>query len=268
MPAKTAKTSGRLIPPRRALLGGALALPALLLARSASAQAIRWTRLPGTARDIGANRNMVCVIGVDPQPGGYGIWRWNGSLGGNAWTSMNGSAVSITATAHGNAWVTTRDGSIFRWRNARWELVPGRAKDIASGGGQVFVIGTAPVPGGFSIHRWEEGNIWSRMPGGAVRIAADRDGVPFVVNDQGAIFVWNMDRWDRLPGLARDIGCGRDLVYVIGVNSVPGGHGIYRMTPQTGYQNWHPVNGGGERIAVDADGSPWVVNDLGQIFKG
>jgi hypothetical protein len=68
-----------------------------------------------------------------------------------------------------------------------------------------------------------------------------------------------------LPGLGKDIGVGADgSVWVIGTNPVGAGadFGVHKWNGTS----WDGVDGGGVRIAVGPDGTPWVVNSAGQIF--
>ena len=68
----------------------------------------------------------------------------------------------------------------------------------------------------------------------------------------------------RVPGAATAISEGANgSVWVLGTNSVSGGHGIYRWTG-TG---WAVVSGGAVAIAVGPSGGPWVVNRAHQIFQ-
>ena len=77
--------------------------------------------------------------------------------------------------------------NIYRWANGAWERLPGKANDITCGGGEVWVIGTNRVQGGFGVLRWA-GQSRENVPGGAVRIAVDERGTPWVVNEAGTIF--------------------------------------------------------------------------------
>jgi len=71
--------------------------------------------------------------------------------------------------------------------------------------------------------------------------------------------------WTAVPGGATDIGANaRGDVWVIGANSVLGGHGIYHLING----NFQNVPGGASRIAVDTDGSAWVVNNTNNILHG
>ncbi len=145
-----------------------------------------------------------------------------------------------------------------------WQRLPGSATDIGIGaGGQVWVIGTDPVAGGFGVHRWT-GNGWQRIDGGAINVAVGQNGEPWIVDDQGVIYRRLQDRWQRLPGSATDIGIGAGgQVWVIGTDPVAGGFGVHRWTGN----GWQGIDGGGVRVAVGSDGRPWVVNDQGNVYR-
>jgi hypothetical protein len=144
-----------------------------------------WRKLPGAAHDIGVSAaGSVWVIGVDPAPGGFQIFHWNGSN----WNKVEGGAVRIAVEPNGTPWVVNNEGSIFRLVNGRWQQLPGGATDIAIGrNGAVWVIGTNRSAGGYDIYHWTGGN-WEQVEGAGVRIAVDGNGKPWVVNDSGQIF--------------------------------------------------------------------------------
>lgn len=66
--------------------------------------------------------------------------------------------------------------------------------------------------------------------------------------------------WTEVPGLAaQDISIGKGgVVWAIGKNS-----SIYRFNGM----EWTLIPGGATRVAVDPDGTAWIVNAGGQIFK-
>jgi hypothetical protein len=85
-----------------------------------------------------------------------------------------------------------------------------------------------------------------------------------VVNDAGEILRQERGRWNRLPGLARDIGIGANgAVWAVGVERVDGGHPIFRWNGR----DWDRVDGGAVAIDVDPQGRPWVVNDRGDVLR-
>jgi hypothetical protein len=54
----------------------------------------QWTEVPGRARDIAVSSTGVAwVIGIDPSPGGFFIYHWNGS----AFQRVEGAAAQIGA---------------------------------------------------------------------------------------------------------------------------------------------------------------------------
>jgi hypothetical protein len=68
----------------------------------------------------------------------------------------------------------------------------------------------------------------------------------------------------QLPGLARSVGSG----WMIGTQTVFGSQdfGIYQWHPEN--RQWYQVsNAGAQVISVDLNGNPWVVNDVGQVYK-
>lgn len=69
---------------------------------------------------------------------------------------------------------------------------------------------------------------------------------------------FNASAWTQLPGAARDTTDG----WVIGIDSVAGGFGIYRWDET----KWTKMPGGAVRIGGTYR-APWVVNDVNQIFR-
>ncbi len=152
-----------------------------------------------------------------------------------------------------------------------WEVVPGRrVSDLDFGaGGQAYFLGSESVPGGHPILRRDSANgDLSQIPGGAVSVAVDPQGVPWVVNSAGNIFRWNVGRndWDVLPGRARQIDIGANgAVWTLGWNSTAGGYDIFRY--DAGRNDWVSVPGGATAITVDPVGNAWVVNSNGDTFR-
>ncbi len=73
-----------------------------------------------------------------------------------------------------------------------------------------------------------------------------------------------LSSFSRVSGAALAISEGANgSVWVLGTNSVSGGHGIYQWNG-TG---WAPVAGGAVAIAVGPTGLPWLVNSAHQIFQ-
>lgn len=68
------------------------------------------------------------------------------------------------------------------------------------------------------------------------------------------------DSWETLPGAALDIGAADDTAWIIGSNNT-----IFKWDPAA--KTWTQSNGIASRIAVQADGVPWVVDANGSIFQ-
>ena len=218
-----------------------------------------FKKLPGAANDISVGANGTAwVIGTNPQPGGYDIYRWNGS----AWQQIPGGATRIAVDPQGNAWVVQSTGQVFRWGGSSWTSMPGGLSDIGIGAnGSVWAIG-ALSGGNGQIWEWvpSAGN-WRQVPGGATRIAVAPNGVPWVVNSSGSIYRWNGSSWDQVPGGARDIGIGKDgSVWVIG-----GAGNLFKYNGSS----WDLQTGNlaATNISVDASGKPWFIDEYKSIFQ-
>lgn len=116
----------------------------------------------GQARDIDAKNGVVWIIGTNAVPGGYGIYKFNGS----SWMQIDGGATRIAVDNSGNPWIINSVGTIFRRTNDAWTEIPGMrdtfAADIAvAGNGNVWVVTTGGL-----VSRWT-GSGWT--PGRALQ---------------------------------------------------------------------------------------------------
>jgi hypothetical protein len=146
----------------------------------------------------------------------------------------------------------------------RFTLRPGLGTAISAGrNGSVWILGTTPAGGGnYAVYRWN-GTGWTHVPGGAVRIAVDPSGNPWIINSAHAIYHWNGKGWVHYPGAATDISVGANgSLWILGTNQVGGGYGSYQWTGS----GWATVAGGAVRIAVDAGGNPWILNSAHHIY--
>ncbi|MEY4509074.1 MAG: hypothetical protein RLZZ450_1196 [Pseudomonadota bacterium] len=144
-----------------------------------------------------------------------------------------------------------------------WRARPGVVRHLAIGPSGAYAIGNDRKAGGYGIHRFD-GNTWQELGGAAVRVAVDRSGSPWVVNDAGTVFKRVGAQWQTVESAARDIACGADgSIWVIGRTAVPGGFDILRYTGR----GWSAIDGGAVSIAVAPDGAPWVLNDRNEIFR-
>lgn len=237
----------------------------LLSCGNAFAQGMQWERMPGAALEIASGGGAVWCIGTDyAQSGGRKIYHWQA---GN-WQHYPGGAVRIAVDSRGLPWVVNSQHQIFRLTgvgpNGQWVRLPGSATDIAAGGGAVWVVGTTPVNGGYGIWQWNGSN-WTSVQGGAVRIAVDGRGVPWVVNSSHQIFEFRpaYGTWRLLPGAARQIAANPG-VWVTGMDPAPGGFELWRWNGS----NWDKyARYGAVSIAIGPAGNPWVTNNSREIYR-
>jgi len=105
-------------------------------------------------------------------------------------------AIKVAVTDYNdNAWIINDQEVIYQLINGHWvHIASPPAKDIAMGGNEeIWIIGGNPEPGGFGIFRWNRKGHWTKITGGAVSIAVDEFGTPWVVNDVGEIFTFAPD---------------------------------------------------------------------------
>jgi hypothetical protein len=216
-------------PPAPAAAAGRLGAPWIV---NANGEIFRgdgrvWQRLSGRAQDIAVGADgSAWAIGTKAQPGGAEIYRFSG----RDWVRVAGAGLRIAVGAQGQPWVVNAEGRIYSRSGERWREMPGRASDIGIGGGEVWIVGTQPQPGGFDIQRWN-GAAWSRVDGAAVRIAVGPRGEPWVVNAEGRIFRRVDNRWAEVPGRARDIAVSSTgVAWVIGTDPAPGGFSIHHWS--------------------------------------
>jgi peptidoglycan hydrolase-like protein with peptidoglycan-binding domain len=253
-----------------------------------------WEALPGLARDIGVGGNgAVWIIGTDDVGNGDGsIWKWNGS----GWTPTDGGAVRIATDRNGVPWIVNSAGSIYRRSSSSpssgtWDQMPDSATDIGAGFDDVnsiWIVSATHVDGAddFTIRKFN-GSTWDTTTevSGGLRIAVGPTGVPWITNTAGQIFRRTSNTptsgsFTELPGLATDIGIGDGNVnggqyaWVIGNDDVGNGDsGIYVWNEQAQFGSaparftWVGVTGGARNISVGPNGTPWIVNNAGNIFR-
>jgi Tectonin domain len=241
-----------------------------------------WWKYHGCGKDIAVGANgAVWLVGCSETAGGF-VLRL---LDGSGWKPVSSGGVRIAAGPDGTPWLVNDEGKIYRGRmdgSGTWgwgDPLPGCGKDIAIGGdGMVWLVGCSETSGGFVLRRREKGqpdsSPWKVVSGGGVRIAAGPDGTPWLVNNEGKIYRGRMDgsgTWgwgDPLPGCAKDIAVGgNSTVWVVGCDQVSGGWSLHKWTGVDPNHPWERAQGGGTNISVAPDGRPWIVNDIGNIYK-
>jgi hypothetical protein len=252
------------------------------------ATALTWEQMPGLAREIslGADGSGWC-LGMGEMPsGGYSIHRWNGA----DWDHIDGAAVRIAvgrgvgfqpatsvhrtdaAVVDGlpdlevDLWVIHGDHEVLRHSPAGWELLPGRAREVAVGAnGAAWCLSAADfAPGGGSIHIWN-GRDWDHVDGAAVKIAVGPDEQPWIINSAGQIFRRSGQGWELLPGLAREIAIGVDgMVWCLSAATDSAGESSIHFWNGS---DWDHVPGAAVKVSAGAPGAVWLVNSQHQIFR-
>ena len=146
------------------------------------------------------------------------------------------------------------------------QTVPGTASDIDVGvNGEVWLIGTDAVPGGFGIYKlgWDNaGRARIKVDGAAVRVAVDNDGEPWVVNSSGEIYRRQKNAWTGLQNVkARDIEIDNK-----GIVWIADSDGNVRRRNADGSWVTIGTNMDAKRIAVDVIGVPWIINNNNSLL--
>ena len=105
--------------------------------------------------------------------------------------------MSVAVDGSGTPYVVNKGHSIYKWNATenKWTKLPGAAWDVGvSAAGDLWVIGTNSVGGGYGIYHWVNNN-WVNIPGGAVRIAVGPTSGPWVVNNAGNIYQRVGESW-------------------------------------------------------------------------
>lgn len=235
-----------------------------------AAPVVAWALQGQRASDVAVGANGdVWVIGSTPVPGGYSIHRRTST---GAWEIVAGGATRVAVGPDGRPWVVNSYGEVF-WRvDGTWRLFRApRARDIAvagsSGQGQLWIVSSEPVAGGYAIYHWAGVELqWVRAPGGATRIGAGSSPSPWLVNNEGRVFrAGGPDGWIAVPGTATDVTAGSNEVWIVGTRTVPGGYEIRRFDGV----DWVTIAGaGGTAIAAGSDGDPWLANQYTELFEG
>jgi hypothetical protein len=231
--------------------------------------------VPGCATSIsGGSGPQIWIIGCSRvNASGYGIY----SLRGGGWQQVSGAARTIAVSPEGIPWVINEQGAIFKWNFTSREFqslsVPGCATSIGVGSDDsAWIIGCSRISdSGYGIYSLRGGG-WQQVSGAARTIAVSPEGIPWVINEQGAIFKWNGSNFQSVsaPGCATSIGVGpNDSAWIIGCSRISdSGYGIYglRGNPLQPGAVWQQVSGAARKIAVSSDDMPWVINEQGAIF--
>ena len=136
-----------------------------------------------------------------------------------------------------------------------YQLLSGKALDIGSGGGETYVVGMNG-----QVFRWQNER-WVGLTNAfkGKRIDVTGAGIPWVVAEDNKIYYYDNNSWKNVNGRALDIGCNKSYLYVIGENRK-----IYKRKGN----RWVVIpDAAANRIDVDSNGNPWVINNNGTVFQ-
>ncbi len=198
-------------------------------------------------------------------------------------------------------WATGRDGFLYKYENGGWTRqaqlasqvaigsaslpvyltsgygifapngrggyfqAPGAAVDIGIGAENTsWVIGTDTQGGGKGIYKWTNGN-WSKVAGGAVRIAVNPSGRAWVINNADNVFEWTGSGWSFIGAVT-----GKDI-------AVSSGGTVFVMQPAKIFSKkpsdttWSSIDGpSGKtmlRISADLNGYPYVITSENKLYQ-
>lgn len=236
--------------------------------QTAWGQGILWDKQPGLVIDIsGNNKGALWALGLQRvDESGYKVFRFSGSDWTRDYNAPSGRRVAVGP--EGELWIVDDRRNIYRYAGGSAQML-GQANDIAVGAdGSVWIVGVPEVAGGFRIYKWNDSG-WTNVAGGGVRIAVERDGTPWIVNDAGQIYRYNTasNRFDLKPGKARSVHTGAEsgAVWMLGAEPTAAGFPIYQWNPAK--QNWDPY-GSYDAVAItERSLTPWIVQSDGSIFS-
>lgn len=132
-----------------------------------------WQNIPGKLIDIASGGNQVWGIGDSKI-----VYMWDENA--YSWQSYGGKAEVIAVDNTGRPWVINGN-KIYRLRGQVWQNIPGNAKDIAAGGGEIWCIGDND-----EAYKWnEDAFTWQTFSGKSSKIAVGASGTPYVLSRRG-----------------------------------------------------------------------------------
>jgi hypothetical protein len=104
------------------------------------------------------------------------------------------------------------------------------------------------------------------VPGaGAVTIAVDQKGDPYIVTSAHKIEHRTGSKWASFTGAATGIAVGKDgAIWSTGTIAVAGGYPVYKWSGSA----WLKSSAAAVEIAVDPNGNPWIVTSAHKIYFG
>lgn len=176
----------------------------------------------------------------------------------------------VTTLKAGTASISVKNTEHNQSATFTLTVKPGKFMDVGAGAdGSVYLVGADYIPGtaGYRVYKYVNNELHKLPDVAAIRIAVSPQGVPWVINYQNQVLIYNSGAWQQKPGLATDIGTGADgSVYAVSttVYSNTGGFTILKWNGTS----WDTMTDcSGTRIAADQHGVPWVTNKSNIVYQ-
>ncbi len=166
------------------------------------------------------------------------------------WTATDNDWTGCVATSVGGASLGVRAGYAA----------------IGLGCGTPNVLGNFNVIGSTLVINGDR-LVWTSLSASARTVAMGADGTPWIADGAGNIFWFDHTsaKWTSLAGCAISLGSGRsNSLWAIGCTNVSSDGNDIKTFNGSG---WTSVAGAATQIAVAPEGTPWVLNARGFIYR-
>lgn len=233
-------------------LGVTITLP-LAAQETSTAPSAPWVALTGSVADLAMNADgQAYAVGRDGT-----VWRWD--LVEIRWRPMSGKMQRITAAEGNRPWAVSGDGTVFRYNGLWWE---NRAEDVVDVAadilGNVYI---AKNDG--TIFKWYDlRSEWRPIPGRAVRLVLDYDGILWAIAPDGTVQSFDGESWQAWNGRARDITAGS--TGQVGIATPEGDIRLLNDTAKV----WSKLAGINDVISlvIAPDSAVWAVQADGDLY--
>jgi len=147
-----------------------------------------WVSMSLNANELKTSTNddvLYLSFPLNPATGEASIFKVNSGIVSGAYANQ------IGADSTGQVWALASDLSIKRQQGATWSIVPGLARDVTIGSGDItYIVSNTPETGGFKIQKWHESNqTWETVPGiGGIGITLDSNNHLYVITSSGEVY--------------------------------------------------------------------------------
>lgn len=220
---------------------------------------IEWVRvdsLPGAVRQVavGSKDTVWALLAGQEKPK---------RLTGDKWVDTVGDVTSMSIGADGTVWAVNRNQDIFRWEGNGWAGIgTGKLVSISVGSAN-SIFGVNAAGAGF---QWN-GRNWDALPipMPLEQIAAGSDGSIALRSRSGDVTLFGRNLSEMKPivqdRVIVDVAVGnKDTVYFIDANG-----DLFRWGGEGGKIGGSL--GKFTKVSAASDGTVWVVNGQGQMFK-